>query len=851
MKPPVIESIEKILGKNVTLHPAPARDGDPLGGLMAYKKDQAKYLLDGDQLIGLNLAKTGLTDTQWQEIQQVKGFAPGHIQALNLSENQLTNIHFGTAFRALARLDLSDNRLEQLTFQGDCPRLERLQIEGNQLKELLLPEGAGFDRLQEVRIAKNPLSSTFESAAKEGPAAFARFIRRLAMQGVAESYEIKLLIVGEGETGKTTLWKLLLDPTHLPDPNQKSTIGIGIHEGWSFDHPDQPGTRFFVNLWDFGGQEIQYMTHQFFLTRRSCYVLLADGRREVANFSYWFKIINLLGVDENNPEKLPVLVVLNEKGNPIAKMPYDPATVATDFPRLQVEKYEVDFGKEDVRRKGLATYIQDILSRRFPHLPLKVPGRWGEVRGELQRLRNEEREDERKNYLTAAEFAAICAANGIEDAEQRRDLSRLLHDLGIILHYHDVRVLHDFIILNPEWAVHAVYELMRHPRVKDENQGRFDIALLNRVWSDCGYTENEKDGLLNLMLKDGFEVCFQAKEHGKTIYIAPQLLPEFQPEGLDWPEEKVVLRFIYQYAFMPKGIIGRLIVRLHEHLETRHEQKVIWEKGMILAKNGCRALVLEIREGAETGLNQIRIEVMGQQREDCKYVLRDITEQLDFIHRDSFPALAIVKKIPCICSVCRDSVTPHFYDLSELENRRADGKKTIECRFRPYESVVIENLLEGVLPGERALREKPAVKKVFFSYSRKDRELLEELLEQLSGLRRSGVVEPWHDHLIKPGEEWDDAIKRNLSEADIIILLVSPSFLATDYIWEVEIKAAMQRHEQGDALVIPVFVRPCDWAGMPFGKLNGLPSKAKPVTEYDNRDAVWLAVVEGIKRAIG
>ncbi|MCW5204714.1 hypothetical protein VU02_02135, partial [Desulfobulbus sp. N2] len=134
------------------------------------------------------------------------------------------------------------------------------------------------------------------------------------LEGLRDAFEVKMLIVGEGETGKTTLWNLLQNPKHpVPDDRQQSTVGIQIKEGLEFQHLDRPDDTFYVNLWDFGGQEIQYMTHQFFLTRRSFYVLLADARREAANFPYWLDIINLLGRDSEKKEQLPVLVVLNEK----------------------------------------------------------------------------------------------------------------------------------------------------------------------------------------------------------------------------------------------------------------------------------------------------------------------------------------------------------------------------------------------------------------------------------------------------------------------------------------------------------------------------------------------------------
>ena len=141
-------------------------------------------------------------------------------------------------------------------------------------------------------------------------------------------------------------------------------------------------------------------------------------------------------------------------------------------------------------------------------------------------------------------------------------------------------------------------------------------------------------------------------------------------------------------------------------------------------------------------------------------------------------------------------------------------------------------------------------RKIFFSYSKHDKEYLDQLLRHLAGLKRQGKLLPWADHDILPGEEWDDKIKEELATADIILLLISADFLATDYIWNVEITAAMERHERGEARVIPVVVRACEWGNLPFSKLNGLPVKGKPVTSFSDRDAAWLTVVKGIEKVI-
>jgi len=136
---------------------------------------------------------------------------------------------------------------------------------------------------------------------------------------------------------------------------------------------------------------------------------------------------------------------------------------------------------------------------------------------------------------------------------------------------------------------------------------------------------------------------------------------------------------------------------------------------------------------------------------------------------------------------------------------------------------------------------------VFFSYSHKDEELRDELEKHLSILKRKGVITGWHDRRIGAGREWEGEIDTHLDTADVILLLISADFLASDYCYDVEMKRAMERHDAGEARVIPVILRPCDWEDAPFGKLQALPKDAVPVTEWPNRDKVFLNVAQGIR----
>lgn len=139
---------------------------------------------------------------------------------------------------------------------------------------------------------------------------------------------------------------------------------------------------------------------------------------------------------------------------------------------------------------------------------------------------------------------------------------------------------------------------------------------------------------------------------------------------------------------------------------------------------------------------------------------------------------------------------------------------------------------------------------LFYSYSHKDEELRNQLEIHLALLRRQGFIHHWHDRRIGAGQEWAGAIDANLESAQIILLLVSADFIASDYCYEKETARAIERHEAGEARVIPVLLRAVDWTDAPFAKLQALPKDGKPVTAWADRDAAWLDVAQGIRKAV-
>ena len=148
------------------------------------------------------------------------------------------------------------------------------------------------------------------------------------------------------------------------------------------------------------------------------------------------------------------------------------------------------------------------------------------------------------------------------------------------------------------------------------------------------------------------------------------------------------------------------------------------------------------------------------------------------------------------------------------------------------------------------LEEAQAPLKIFFAYAREDEALREKMEVHLSSLRRDGLISPWSDRLITAGTDWEREISKSLRAASIILLLISPDFIASDYCYSIEMTRALERHRRNEARVIPVLLRPCDWHDAPFARLAVLPTNAQPVTLWANEDKAFHTIAMGIRRVV-
>jgi internalin A len=481
---------------------------------------------------------------------------------------------------------------------------------------------------------------------------------------IGQIHEARLLIIGEGGAGKTSLANKLIDSEYsLEIEGGKSTGGI---DSLCLNFPHPSGDSFRINIWDFGGQEIYHATHQFFFSKRSLYLLVADTRQDNTDFNYWLEAVELLS------ESSPVLIIKNERQDRSCQI--NENQLRGRFPNL-----EKILATNLATNRGLPEVIAAIQYHitQLPHIGTPLPKTWVRIREAL--------EFDPRNYITQQEFLDLCDSQGLKRRQDKLLLSGYLHDLGVCLHFQDDPILKNWIILKPEWGTTAVYRILDTPKVQ-QSLGQFSQFDLNLIWADDQYNDM-RDELLQLMMR--FKICYEIPHRPRT-YIAPQLLSPNQPE-YSWDDtDNLILR--YQYEFMPKGILTRFSVEMHRLIDG----DFIWKDGVILTDNNARAEIIENYYRKE-----IRIRISGSLKRSLLERVRHVFSEIhDSYNKPEDPPenyrLRYQEFIPCNCTICKESQMPHSYPLKRLEDRLKNRRDTIECDIS-YQFVKICSLIDDSL----------------------------------------------------------------------------------------------------------------------------------------------------------
>jgi len=716
---------------------------------------------------------------------------------LHLSMNQLTALpEWLGQYTQLQELNLSDNQLAALPESlGQLKVLQRLFLHGNPV--LGLPGNILGPTLDDVAHGKQPAD----------PRGILAFYFGQRMGSAKPLNEVKLLLVGHGRVGKTSLSKALRRVRH--NAREPETPGIERHP-----LPLIAGrSRITAHVWDFGGQEFLHQTHQFFFSERSIYVVVLSGRqgRPMQEAEYWLRLIRTYGTGS------PVVIALNQiRAHPFT---VDEHFLQENYPEVKAvlgTDCDPRFGIEPLRK------LLGKLAGAMPSVREKIEPAWARVRTHLEAMK--------ESFVTFAEYQQICAQDGVTTPEKQETLATILDCLGIALNYrHDLR-LRDTSVLKPRWLVDGIYTILRWLH-KQETNGEMRLQDFPKALKDTKtYPEGMHKFLLALMEK--FELCFPV-ESEEGLYLVPALLDANQPRELKKFMGGGARRIQFRYEDVrPPGLLPRFIVRSH----TLSEGQPRWLRGVVLARGKARALVRGDHEGRVTD-----VFALGDKAEDRVWLTEFIVSEMRALN-DKLPVRTFVES----------ETQPGAWTELELLREAAHKNETTRAE-RAADGVTVMVDVKQTL-GEVESAEASAPKEnplpLFICYAHANEQCVRQLIPSLKVLARRGYVAPWQDTDLVPGEDWDETIKERLSNAQVILFMVSRDFLASKYITEQERPLAMRLIAEERAVVVPVLLYACSWREEDFAKLEKLPRKDDPVSSFSPRENAWALVEEGLKAAV-
>ena len=490
----------------------------------------------------------------------------------------------------LQRLYLSQNNLTQLPPEiVQLTQLRQLYLSQNNLTQLP-PEIGQLSQLQGLGLQDNPKLLIPPEICQEvnNPQAILSFWQKQGAADRRSLNEAKLILVGEGGVGKTSLVQQLCHNRY--NPHENKTEGIAITP-WTL--PVKRGDKtadIQLNIWDFGGQEIMHATHQFFLTRRSLYLLVLDVRQGEApsRVEYWLALIRSFAADA------PILIVLNKSDQ--HHLDLNRRGLLQKYP--SIVGFVATSARTGAGIADLKVAIQQQLAQ-LDHVDTPFPASWYAVKSELETLQKE------RDYLLYHEYQQLCQRHEVDHDTSQRTLIRFLHDLGVLLNFQDDDRVRDTNILNPEWVTRGVYTLINAPALAQQG-GVLPRQQLGQLLNPAAYPPERHHFILQMMEK--FELAYPFE--GGSRYLVPDLLPVEEPP-FPW-DDGDALAFEYHYAILPHSILHRFMVRQHPRICQQNGRPLAWRTGVVLAYDQLQAL---IKADIEDRKMEIWVRGNGRKRE--------------------------------------------------------------------------------------------------------------------------------------------------------------------------------------------------------------------------------------------
>jgi Leucine-rich repeat (LRR) protein len=569
---------------------------------------------------------------------------------------KLTNLDWLHITRSkVDRVPNSVSELRNLTVLG---------LDGNQLTDL--PSSLlALEKLSSIRLKDNPLNPELAAAYKEGIAAVKRYLR--AKTGPQVSlWEAKMILVGEGEVGKSSLLGALRDEAWTED--NPTTHGIEI-KPVKITSPIK-GTEITFNGWDFGGQRVYRPTHQLFFSAPAVYLVVWKPREgpQQGFVKEWISLIKHRAPDAK-------IIVVATHGGPKQRQPdIDRQEIWDLFGKDVIVDFFLVDSKPDKKgkRKGIAELKKAIarVAATLPEMGRKVPQRWEQTRQALKKTG--------AAYLPLPRVESLCFDHKM-DADEARDFIRISHRLGHLIHYEHDPILQNLVVLKPDWLSTAISFVL------DDEQTRKDHGLvsperLGQLWDDPKRKDRYPKELhpVFLGLMERYDLSYRIPDARKnqtneTSLIA-QLVPDVRPPEHEFragwhpglargdEQQSQICRIVDAksgQSATAEGLFYQLIVRLHKYSLGRvnRDSSLHWQRGLVLDDdyNG-RALLENVG-------NDVRITVRAAYPERFLSVL---THEVKWLVENFWKGLRCEVTVPCMAPCGKDAPGTGLFEVEKL-----------------------------------------------------------------------------------------------------------------------------------------------------------------------------------------
>jgi internalin A len=766
------------------------------------------------------------------------------LTSLYFYSNQVSDISALKELKSLTLLNFWNNQVSDISALKEIKSLTSLDFSKNQVSDL----SNIFDWLEERLTANmtfsfrnNPLQIPSVEVLSEGRDRILRFIAeyKASLKDQIEVYnnrELKLIVLGNSHTGKSFLAEYLSSGyTRLPE-NDRSTHGI-IHN--SYDHTTLGGNEIRINLLDFGGQEYYHDTHQFFFTYETLYLLLWNKQSNLYGYQtalryqektndhqeethycyalpYWLDSIDQLRTLHADQDTIAIhheapddevqkqtasdnrksallnskSVLLLETYRQKSHQELPDGNQIKEYARLIHSYNSIELRKEsnEIIRRG----IQGLRENLDEAIENMVIGKWaGYMKFFVQVFRD--LNDSKivnplklptleKLFINILEARDLC--NQIIEAQNKnykhrynelgaKEVMQFLANRGYILYFND-----QLICLKPLVLTQNIYDLLDRELIHES------VVSKKTLQDKAGQKE-----IVQIMQDQKLIILHPDDKH----YILPQHLPEAPTDEvklfLDTFQESILEYDLVGY--IQRYVIHEILYAFRKEIMTGQTKPYIWRNGLVIRTGSNKTVLARIEFCQNESKRTIAVSV-NRDHPDFT-VLRQVMTKLDDVLKNrKYTRYVRTPNQPLIpYDVLQEKA------LKRIHHYELPGNKII--RIADYKDWLERDLKNAVM------------KKVFISYSSKDMLFKERLCTHLEVLKSEGTIDYWHDGKIKPGSKWDDNIKQQMEESDLFICLLSPDFLATRYVREIEIPKIKEMISRADIKLLPILIHPCSW----------------------------------------